>query len=143
MKEVESHRKYSYRIVLFLFLCFVSKMVFKKLVKIKLYLRYSWGFPGGAVVKNPQANAGGTRDSSLIPGLGRSPGIPWSRKCQCTPRCGFNRWIGTIPQGRKWQPSLALLPVRLHGQRSLMGYSPWGRKELDMTELLNTSRSSF
>ena len=30
------------------------------------------GFPGGAVVKNPSANAG---DSGLIPGLGRSPGV--------------------------------------------------------------------
>ena len=26
------------------------------------------------------------------------------------------------------------LPVEFHGQRSLVGYSPWGRKELDMTE---------
>ena len=32
------------------------------------------GFPGGSVVKNLLANAGGARDSSLIPGLGRSPG---------------------------------------------------------------------
>ena len=31
-------------------------------------------FPGGSVVKNPPANAGKTRDSSSIPGLGRSPG---------------------------------------------------------------------
>ena len=33
------------------------------------------GFPGGAVVKNPPANAEGTRDSSSIPGSGRSPGV--------------------------------------------------------------------
>ena len=31
------------------------------------------GFPGGAVVKNPLANAGDARDTGLIPGLGRSP----------------------------------------------------------------------
>ena len=31
--------------------------------------------PGDAVVKNPPANAGGTRDVSLIAGLGRSPGV--------------------------------------------------------------------
>ena len=31
-------------------------------------------FPGGVVVKNPFANAGDTRDSGPIPGLGRSPG---------------------------------------------------------------------
>ena len=34
----------------------------------------SWGFPGGAVVKNLPANAGDARDSGLIPGLGRFPG---------------------------------------------------------------------
>ena len=33
------------------------------------------GFSGGLVVKNPPVNAGDTRDASLIPGLGRSPGI--------------------------------------------------------------------
>ena len=36
----------------------------------------------------------------------------------------------------KWQPTLAFLPGESHGQRSLVGYSPWGRKELDMTEQL-------
>ena len=34
---------------------------------------YLLGFPGGAVVKNPPATAGNTRDVGLIPGLGRSP----------------------------------------------------------------------
>ena len=32
------------------------------------------GFPGGTVVKNQPANAGGARDASSIPGLGRCPG---------------------------------------------------------------------
>ena len=36
----------------------------------------------------------------------------------------------------KWQPSPVLLPGKSHGQRSLVGNSPWGRKELDMTERL-------
>ena len=35
---------------------------------------------------------------------------------------------------RKWQPTPVLFPGKFHGQRSLVGYSPWGRKELDMTE---------
>ena len=35
---------------------------------------------------------------------------------------------------RKWQPLPVFLPGEFHGQRSLAGYSPWGRKELDMTE---------
>ena len=42
---------------------------------------------------------------------------------------------------RKWQPTPVLLPGRFHGQRSLMGYSPWGDIELDMTEWL--SRTSW
>ena len=37
---------------------------------------------------------------------------------------------------RKWQPILVLLPGKSHGQRSLVGYSPWGRKVLDMNEQL-------
>ena len=32
------------------------------------------GFPGGTVVRNPPANAGGVRDAGSIPGSGRSPG---------------------------------------------------------------------
>ena len=35
---------------------------------------------------------------------------------------------------KKWQPTPVLLPGKSHGQRSLVGYSPWGCKELDMTE---------
>ena len=64
----------------------------------------SMGFPGGSVVKNPPANAG---DAGSIPGSGRSLG---GRK--------------------KWQPTPVFLPGKAHGQRSLVGYSQWGRKEL-------------
>ena len=39
-----------------------------------------------------------------------------------------------IPCRRAWQPTPAFLPGEFHGQRSLAGYSPWGCKELDMTE---------
>ena len=35
---------------------------------------------------------------------------------------------------RKWQPTPVLLPGKSHGWRSLVGYSPWGRKQLDITE---------
>ena len=37
---------------------------------------------------------------------------------------------------RQWQPTPVLLPGKSHGQRSLVGCSPWGRKESDMTERL-------
>ena len=38
---------------------------------------------------------------------------------------------------RQWQPTPVLLPGKSHGWRSLAGYSPWGRKELDMIEQLH------
>ena len=38
------------------------------------------------------------------------------------------------PWRRKWQPTLVFLPGKSHGQRSLVGCSPWGRKELGITE---------
>ena len=41
-----------------------------------------------------------------------------------------------IPWRRKWQPFPVFLPGKFHGQRSLACYSPWGCKELDMTERL-------
>ena len=40
--------------------------------------------------------------------------------------------------GSKWQSTPILLPGKSHGQRSLVGYSPWGREELDTTEQLHS-----
>ena len=72
------------------------------------------GFPCGSAGKESACNAG---DLGLIPGLGK---IPWRRA---------------------WQPTPVLLPGVSHGQRSLAGYSPWGHKELGMTERLSMSHS--
>ena len=47
---------------------------------------------------------------------------------------GFNPCVGNIPWSRKWQPASVFLPGKFHGQRSLLGYSPLGPKELDKTE---------
>ena len=58
-------------------------------------------------------------------------------------RCGFDLWIGKIPWNRKWQPALVVLPGKSHEQRSLVGYSPWGHKELDTTEQLSTHIYKF
>ena len=41
------------------------------------------------------------------------------------------------PWRRKWQPTPVFLPGKSHRQRSLIGYSPWGRKESDTTEWLH------
>ena len=38
---------------------------------------------------------------------------------------------------RRWHPTPVLLPGKSHGQRSLVGCSPWGRKKSDMTEWLH------
>ena len=40
-------------------------------------------------------------------------------------------------QRRQWQPTPVLLPGKSHGQRSLVGCSPWGRSESDTTERLH------
>ena len=51
-------------------------------------------------------------------------------------------WVQALgwedPWRRKWQSTPVLLPGKSHGQRSLVGYSPWGRKESDTTERLSS-----
>ena len=71
-------------------------------------------FPNGSVGEESSCNIGDTGDVSLILGSGR---FPWKRK---------------------WQPLSVSLPEKSHGQRSLVGYSPSGCKELDVTEQLRT-----
>ena len=63
------------------------------------------------VIKNPPANSGDIRDSGSIPGSGRCPG-----------------------EGNGKHPTPVFLPGESHGQRSLAGYSPQGRKEPDMID---------
>ena len=60
--------------------------------------------------KNPRANAGDAGDVVSI------------------------LWVSKIPSRRKWQPTPVFLLGESRGQRSLAGYSPWGRKESDMTK---------
>ena len=56
------------------------------------------------------------------------------KSLQCG-RTRFDPWVGKIPWRRKWQPTLLFLSRKSHGWRSLAGYSPWGCKELDTTEV--------
>ena len=72
----------------------------------------NWAFQVVLVVNNPHANAGDIRDAASIPGS--------IRKC------------------KKWQPTPVCLPGKSYGQRSLVGYSPQGHKESDITERLST-----
>ena len=61
--------------------------------------------------------------------------------CQCR-RCWrrtFNPWVRKIPWRRKWQTTPVLLPGKLHGERSLGGYRPWGCKESGMTQHAHTN----
>ena len=51
-----------------------------------------------------------------------------SCRCRRPKRLEFNPWVRKIPWSRKWQPTLVFLPRECHGQRSLAGYSPWGRQ---------------
>ena len=52
----------------------------------------------------------------------------------------FYPWVGKIPWRSKWQPTPVFLPGKSHGQRSLVGYSPWDRKVLDTTERLDNNK---
>ena len=61
--------------------------------------------------------------------------------CQCRrlKRCKFDPWAGKIHWSKKWQLTPVFLPAKFHGQRSLLWYSPWGRKELEQTAQLTLS----
>ena len=48
-----------------------------------------------------------------------------------------------ILRRKEWQPTPVFLPGKSHGQRSQVGYSPWGHKELDITELLSCNNHTL
>ena len=53
--------------------------------------------------------------------------------CQCR-RHGFDPWVGKIPWRRAWQPTPVFLPRESRGQRSLVGCTPQGHKEMGTAE---------
>ena len=75
-------------------------------VLIKEIRTQTMGFPSGLMVRNPLAKR----------------------------RCRFNPWVSKMLWRRKWQPTPVFLPGEVCGQKTLAGYSPWCRKESDMTE---------
>ena len=54
----------------------------------------------------------------------------------------YYRFARCYHWGRRkvWQPTPVFLPGEFHGQKSLVDYSPWDRKELDMTEHTHTHK---
>ena len=67
-------------------------------------------------------------------------GLPWCLR-QCRTLLPMQEtWVRSLhredPLRREWQPTPVFLPGESHGQRSLVGYSPWGRTESDTTETL-------
>ena len=61
---------------------------------------------GSIVLKSPPANSGDARDTE------------------------FDPWIRKIPWSRKWKPTPVLLSGKVHGLRSLVGYSPKGSQRV-------------
>ena len=49
--------------------------------------------------------------------------------CQCR-GCVFDPWLGKTPWSRKWQPTPVFLTGKFHGQRNLVGCSPWGHEKV-------------
>ena len=60
--------------------------------------------------------------------------LRWWRICLQCKRPWFDPWVGKIRWRREWQPTPEHLLGEFQGQRSLAGYSPWGRKEPDTAE---------
>ena len=71
------------------------------------------GFPGGSVVTKSPANAGGARNTGLLPGWGRCPGGGNGNPLQ------YSSWENSMERGARWGRG---------------GVGTWGRKESDMTE---------
>ena len=65
----------------------------------------------------------------MVWGLPRwNSGKEFACQCKRRKRHSFNPWVRKIPWSRKWQPTPVFLPAEAHGQRSLVGHSPWGHK---------------
>ena len=93
-------------------------------------------FPVRPGVKNPPCKSGNV---SLIPGQGTS-GSAGKESASNAGDLQKHRsipWVRKAPWRKKWQPTSVFLPGKSHGQRSLVGYSPWVPKESALTELMS------
>ena len=67
----------------------------------------------------------------------------WLRQLRIGLHCrrpGYDPWVGKIPWRRECLPTPAFWPGEFHGQRSLVGYSPWGRNESAMIKRQSTAQ---
>ena len=90
----------------------------------------------------------------LIRGLGRSPGDGYPLQYSSVSLVAqmvknlpavWETWVQSLgweDLEEGMQPTPVFLPGESHGQRSLVGYSPWGRKELDKTECLSIAHNA-
>ena len=70
----------------------------------------------------------------------------WLKRQRICLQCGRPRldpWVGKIPWRRVWQPPPVFFLGEVHGQRSLVGYSPRCHREPDTAEWLTLSLSSW
>ena len=91
---------------------------------------YQWSLLISSVLVTPHSNCRPLLQNGLP---GGSDGK--ESACSAGDLCSIP-WNGKIPWRRKWQPAPIFLSGKSQGRRSLVSYSPWGCKELDMTEQL-------
>ena len=112
------------------------------------------GFPGGSAGKESACSAG---DLGSTPRSRRSPGGGTGDLLHCSwvslvaqtvenlpavQETWFAPWVGRAPRGGQGSPLYYSCLENPHGQRSLAGDSPWGRRESDMTEQLSTAEQN-
>ena len=83
------------------------------------------------------ANPAGSRPEALEIFWRLKPAIQWLL-CRITHHVTEFKKATIGVYQRKWHPTPVLLPGKSHGQRSLVGCSPWGREESDTTERLHS-----
>ena len=136
--------------VLYFYLLNLATLNQKK--NLYLNVKQIMGFLGVSASKESTCN---TENTSLIPRRGWSSGegmdyphlYSWAslvaqmvNNLPALCETWVWSWVVKIPWRRTWQPTPVFLPGESHGQRSLANYSPWGHKELDMTERLSTAQ---
>ena len=90
-------------------------------------LRLEPGWPGAHTL-DPHGPTPAAQSSSQQLGITDQPVKTPTCHCRRPKRCRFHPSVGKIPWRRAWQPTPVFLHGESHGQRSLVGYSPSGRR---------------